>query len=211
MAEDQSSQRKANDEVIAVSDEALQKAEAFVEAEEGAANRLMGWAGRISTAIAVAMSLFHLYAAYETPPPSPPPDTGASWYPILTGPTSDDGQGTFTFKVSIVGGPPGGPLTTSVVLQAYKAQLANVYPNYQPIPGHGLPGVSGDWHSGNGQGVLLVPGSIEEGVARITFRGPKPAAPIYVGFAINRTGTTHGFSNNIVFDPWAGVPEGGVL
>lgn len=148
---------------------------------------------------------------YETPPPSPPPDTGASWYPILTGPTSDDGQGTFTFKVSIVGGPPGGPLTTSVVLQAYKAQLANVYPNYQPIPGHGLPGVSGDWHSGNGQGVLLVPGSIEEGVARITFRGPKPAAPIYVGFAINRTGTTHGFSNNIVFDPWAGVPEGGVL
>ena len=42
-----------NDEVVAVSDEALQKAEAFVEAEEGAANRLMGWAGRISTAIAV--------------------------------------------------------------------------------------------------------------------------------------------------------------
>jgi len=35
----------------------------FVEAEEGAANRLMGWPGRISTAIAVVMSLFHLYAA----------------------------------------------------------------------------------------------------------------------------------------------------
>src|SRR5215510_6388161 len=68
MAEDQSSQRKPNDEVIAVSDEALQKAEAFVEAEEGAANRLMGWAGRISTAIAVAMSLFHLYAAYAIVP-----------------------------------------------------------------------------------------------------------------------------------------------
>src|ERR1043165_4376161 len=68
MAEDQSSQRKANDEVIAVSDEALQKAEAFVEAEEGAANRLMGWPGRISTAIAVAMSLFHLYAAYAIVP-----------------------------------------------------------------------------------------------------------------------------------------------
>src|SRR6185503_6098290 len=57
-----------NDEVVAVSDEALQKAESFVEAEEGAANRLMGWPGRISTTIAVVMSLFHLYAAYAIVP-----------------------------------------------------------------------------------------------------------------------------------------------
>src|ERR1700694_5396944 len=57
-----------NDDVIVVSDEALLKAESFVEAEEGAANRLMGWAGRISTAIAVIMSLFHLYAAYAIVP-----------------------------------------------------------------------------------------------------------------------------------------------
>src|SRR6201990_153089 len=57
-----------NDEVGAVSDEALQKAESFVEAEEGATNRLMGWAGRISTTIAVVMSLFHLYAAYAIVP-----------------------------------------------------------------------------------------------------------------------------------------------
>src|SRR5258708_32788117 len=55
-------------DVIVVSDEALLKAESFVEAEEGAANRLMGWAGRVSTAIAVGMSLFHLYAAYSTVP-----------------------------------------------------------------------------------------------------------------------------------------------
>jgi TRAP transporter 4TM/12TM fusion protein len=55
-------------ETMAVSDEALRKAEAFVEAEEGAANRLSGWAGRITTAIAVAMSLFHLYAAYAIVP-----------------------------------------------------------------------------------------------------------------------------------------------
>src|SRR5258708_18266150 len=70
MAADQVAQGKAlpNDDVIAVSDEALQKAESFVEAEEGAANRLMGWAGRISTAIAVVMSLFHLYAAYAIVP-----------------------------------------------------------------------------------------------------------------------------------------------
>jgi len=70
MAADQVAPGKAlpNDDVIAVSDEALQKAESFVEAEEGAANRLMGWAGRISTAIAVVMSLFHLYAAYAIVP-----------------------------------------------------------------------------------------------------------------------------------------------
>jgi TRAP transporter 4TM/12TM fusion protein len=57
-----------NEEVVAVSDEALHKAEAYIEAEEGAANRLMGWAGRISTTIAVVMSLFHLYAAYAIVP-----------------------------------------------------------------------------------------------------------------------------------------------
>jgi TRAP-type uncharacterized transport system fused permease subunit len=68
MAADQPSQTKPNDEIVAVSDEARHKAEAFIEAEEGATNRLMGWAGRISTAIAVAMSLFHLYAAYAIVP-----------------------------------------------------------------------------------------------------------------------------------------------
>jgi TRAP transporter 4TM/12TM fusion protein len=49
--------------VPAVSDEQLRKAEAYVEAEEGAVNRLVGWAGRLVTSVAVAMSLFHLYAA----------------------------------------------------------------------------------------------------------------------------------------------------
>ncbi|MGE3991709.1 TRAP transporter permease [Pseudorhodoplanes sp.] len=52
----------------AVESEALRKAEEFIEQEEGAANRLVGWAGIIVTAIAVAMSLFHLYAAYEIVP-----------------------------------------------------------------------------------------------------------------------------------------------
>src|SRR5262249_2143903 len=47
----------------AVSQEQLQQAEAYVEAEEGVVNRLFGWAGRLVTSIAVAMSLFHLYAA----------------------------------------------------------------------------------------------------------------------------------------------------
>jgi len=55
----------------AISAEALRKAEEFVEAEEGAANRLVGWAGTIVTSIAIAMTLFHLYAAYEIVPTQP--------------------------------------------------------------------------------------------------------------------------------------------
>jgi hypothetical protein len=52
----------------AISDEALRKAEEFVEQEEGAANRLTGWSATIVTSIAVAMTLFHLYAAYSIEP-----------------------------------------------------------------------------------------------------------------------------------------------
>jgi TRAP transporter 4TM/12TM fusion protein len=55
----------------AISDEALRKAEAFVEAEEGAANRLSGVAGYIVTGIAVSMTLFQLYAAYDIVPTQP--------------------------------------------------------------------------------------------------------------------------------------------
>ena len=52
----------------AIESERLRKAEEFIEQDEGAFNRLSGWAGTIVTAIAVAMSLFHLYAAYEIVP-----------------------------------------------------------------------------------------------------------------------------------------------
>src|SRR2546425_9899534 len=55
----------------AISDEALRKAEEFVEAEEGAANRLTGFAGMVVTAIAISMTLFHLYAAYDIVPTQP--------------------------------------------------------------------------------------------------------------------------------------------
>jgi TRAP transporter 4TM/12TM fusion protein len=54
-----------------ISAEALRKAEEYVQQEEGAGNRLSGWAGMIVTAIAVAMSLFHLYAAYDIVPTIP--------------------------------------------------------------------------------------------------------------------------------------------
>ena len=52
----------------AIAPEALSKAEEYVEAEEGVAHRLSGWAGTIITTIAVAMSAFHLYAVYDIVP-----------------------------------------------------------------------------------------------------------------------------------------------
>ena len=51
-----------------VSDDALRKAESYIEEEEGAANRLTGWLGVLLTVVAVAMSLFHLYTAYAIVP-----------------------------------------------------------------------------------------------------------------------------------------------
>src|SRR5678815_3713917 len=46
-----------------ISEAALKKAEEFIEADEGALNRLSGIAGNVTITIAVVMSLFHLYAA----------------------------------------------------------------------------------------------------------------------------------------------------
>ena len=51
-----------------VSAEALQKAEQYIEEEEGAINRLPGVLGTVTTVLAVVMSLFHLYAAYGIMP-----------------------------------------------------------------------------------------------------------------------------------------------
>ena len=50
-------------EANAVTDEALAKAEEFIEQEEGAANKFRGAMAVLVTLVAVAMSLFHLYAA----------------------------------------------------------------------------------------------------------------------------------------------------
>lgn len=52
-----------------ISAERLRKAEEFVEQEEGALNRFGGWFGHLVTALAAAMSLFHLYAAFFVVPP----------------------------------------------------------------------------------------------------------------------------------------------
>ena len=53
---------------VVVSAEALHKAEEFIEAEEGAANKLKGWLGIFVTAVAFTMSVFHLYTAYAIVP-----------------------------------------------------------------------------------------------------------------------------------------------
>src|SRR3569832_1276665 len=50
-------------EASAVTDETLAKAEEFIEQEEGAANKFRGALAVFVTLVAVAMSVFHLYAA----------------------------------------------------------------------------------------------------------------------------------------------------
>jgi TRAP transporter 4TM/12TM fusion protein len=58
----------APSDVDELPDEARAKAEAYLEEEGGATNRLSGWAGYIVTGIAVAMTTFHLYAVYDIVP-----------------------------------------------------------------------------------------------------------------------------------------------
>jgi len=53
---------------IVVSEEALHKAEEFIEADEGAANKFKGWLAVLVTLVAFVMSVFHLYTAYAIVP-----------------------------------------------------------------------------------------------------------------------------------------------
>ncbi|HEY6242117.1 MAG TPA: C4-dicarboxylate ABC transporter permease, partial [Burkholderiales bacterium] len=59
--------KPAADEPV-IDSEALKKAEEFIEHEEGASNKLRGALGVFVTAVAVVMSLFHLYTAYAIVP-----------------------------------------------------------------------------------------------------------------------------------------------
>ena len=49
-----------------LSDEERRKVEELIEQEDGAIHKFAGWWGRILTSVAVAMTLFHLYAAAST-------------------------------------------------------------------------------------------------------------------------------------------------
>lgn len=51
-----------------LSEDTREKLEHLIEEEEGAFNRLSGWVGVAITALAVFVSLFHLYAAYDIVP-----------------------------------------------------------------------------------------------------------------------------------------------
>ena len=51
-----------------VSAEAIKRAEQYIEEEEGAINKMPGALGVMTTALAVIMSIFHLYAAYGIMP-----------------------------------------------------------------------------------------------------------------------------------------------
>src|SRR6266705_1387378 len=59
--------RPAPDEPV-IDAEALKKAEVYIEAEEGATNKLRGALGVFVAAVAVVMSVFHLYTAYAIVP-----------------------------------------------------------------------------------------------------------------------------------------------
>ena len=60
--------RRPGDDSSPLAADALQKAEAYIEREEGPVNKLGGALGTFVTALAVLMSLFHLYAAYGIMP-----------------------------------------------------------------------------------------------------------------------------------------------
>jgi TRAP transporter 4TM/12TM fusion protein len=55
-------------EAAVISEEQLQKAQEFIEEEEGAANKLSGWRAGLITLLAVGVSIYHLYAAYGIVP-----------------------------------------------------------------------------------------------------------------------------------------------
>jgi TRAP-type uncharacterized transport system fused permease subunit len=59
---------KAGADAVALTDEQLRKAEAFVEQEDGATSRHRGWWGMLLAGLLIAMSLFHLYAAVDIVP-----------------------------------------------------------------------------------------------------------------------------------------------
>ncbi|MEY2810230.1 MAG: hypothetical protein RLZ66_1741, partial [Pseudomonadota bacterium] len=58
---------KGQDTVV-ISEDSLAKAESYIEAEEGAANKFRGALAVLVTLLAVGMSVFHLYTAYAIVP-----------------------------------------------------------------------------------------------------------------------------------------------
>jgi TRAP transporter 4TM/12TM fusion protein len=57
---------QSREQIVEISEERLKEAQKFIEEEEGVTRRLSGWRQQVVTWFAVAMSLFHLYAAVTT-------------------------------------------------------------------------------------------------------------------------------------------------
>jgi TRAP transporter 4TM/12TM fusion protein len=57
---------QSKEQIVEISEERLKEAQKFIEEEEGVTRRLTGWKQQFVTWFAVAMSLFHLYAAVTT-------------------------------------------------------------------------------------------------------------------------------------------------
>ena len=57
---------QSREQLVEISEERLKEAQKFIEEEEGVTRRLSGWRQQVVTWFAVAMSLFHLYAAVTT-------------------------------------------------------------------------------------------------------------------------------------------------
>jgi TRAP transporter 4TM/12TM fusion protein len=55
-------------EAAALDEKTAARVEALIEEEEGAQNRFSGWLAYVATALALAMSLFHLWAAWDIVP-----------------------------------------------------------------------------------------------------------------------------------------------
>ncbi len=67
-----------------VSEEALRRAQAMIEQEEGVQNRFAGWRSALVATIAVAMSIFHLYTAYAIVRPEHLRATHVAFVLVLT-------------------------------------------------------------------------------------------------------------------------------
>ncbi len=67
-----------------VSEEALRRAEEMIEQEEGVQNRFAGWRAALVATIAVAMSVFHLYTAYDIVRPEHLRATHVAFVLVLT-------------------------------------------------------------------------------------------------------------------------------
>jgi TRAP transporter 4TM/12TM fusion protein len=55
-------------QAAALDEDVRRKTEEYIEADEGAVHKLSGWVAHVLVGLAVAMSLFHLYAAYAIVP-----------------------------------------------------------------------------------------------------------------------------------------------